>query len=612
MVGVAMAALVAMTVAFSHHWRHGRERWTHADGDAHSHYWFAYRLADDVRRLDAIQWLEDINSARMWPPLHGLIASGFLVALGPDVRFAVLPSLISWGATIILSFLIARRLAPRAGVLAGLLPAMLLIASSSHRWMATDIMLDTLGGALTLAILLAYLRWREQPTLRRSAVLGTLLTLLFLEKYHYYAMIALPLFIVEIVRAREPIIRWLMTQDRSTLAGWLNHERRRPTTWLLLAIASTAATIAITGGGVLTIGSWTIAARDSRNLLHALWLIVLLRAVGWRLREGGAAIAAWSPSLRGIFYSHVVPLSLWFALPLRLGYLVYFLTKRHTSAEYIGLAGGAKLYWSWAQEFYHPAPWIASIVLALTLLAVWKYRQARPGIEAVLLFVLIAGFATIAHPHKMSRCLHTWIGAAWILAGVGMVSIIRAKRSWLEGPVALIPLLAIAMAIPFFYPDAGKNTDSTAKIGRPCLLDLPDYYLPMLEGKRSVAIWGTLPMASFESWTYQQRFPLAPRPEVILKHFGSGREENQRRFDDWIKKTSIDAMVLIDVDEQSPFQFPDFPQYAQFRELVAGQQAFRLTSQKTFASHGATISIYERATGPSAIQLTAQPISQAR
>src|SRR2546425_535233 len=82
-------------------------------------------------------------------------------------------------ATVILGFLIGRRLLPEAGTAAGLLAAIFIMLSPAHRAFATDIMLESMGAALTLLCLLRYLIAVQENHPARGRWLGLSLTLLF-------------------------------------------------------------------------------------------------------------------------------------------------------------------------------------------------------------------------------------------------------------------------------------------------------------------------------------------------------------------------------------------------------------------------------------------------
>ena len=133
----------------------------------------------------------ELDSARMWPPLHGVLAAAVLLAAGPDYRWAVLPSVVGWVAAVFFACLSARRAVRRGRDLAGLVAALFVLVSPAYRAYATDVMLESLGTGLSMAALYCYLTTVQgrgaSPWPARW--LGLVLTLLFLHKYNYWTLV---------------------------------------------------------------------------------------------------------------------------------------------------------------------------------------------------------------------------------------------------------------------------------------------------------------------------------------------------------------------------------------------------------------------------------------
>ena len=79
--------------------------------------------------------------------------------------------------------------------MAGLVAALFIAASPAHRAYATDIMLESLGAALSLLALYCYLLTVQgQPDeTGKARCLAAALLLLFLEKYNYWLLVVLAL-----------------------------------------------------------------------------------------------------------------------------------------------------------------------------------------------------------------------------------------------------------------------------------------------------------------------------------------------------------------------------------------------------------------------------------
>ena len=155
--GVAALVVSLSALLYARFLTQPRQLWTNSTHDRNAHYLTALTMAEAVRHGRPYVLLREVNGARVWGPLHGLLAAAVLAVGGFDYRLAVLPSLAGWVATALFAFLAARRAAPRYGNLAGLAALLLVLAGPAHRGYATDIMLESLGACLSLAVLYFYL-----------------------------------------------------------------------------------------------------------------------------------------------------------------------------------------------------------------------------------------------------------------------------------------------------------------------------------------------------------------------------------------------------------------------------------------------------------------------
>ena len=188
---VLLAALAAAAFAYVHFLQVSRHLWDGASHDRNAHYDFALQMASDLRLGRVVEFITELDSARMWPPLHGILAATVLLAAGPDYRWAVLPSLAGWAAAVFFACLSARRAVRRGRDLAGLVAALFVLVSPAYRAYATDVMLESLGAGLSMAALYCYLTTVQgrgaSPWPARC--LGLVLTLLFLHKYNYWTLV---------------------------------------------------------------------------------------------------------------------------------------------------------------------------------------------------------------------------------------------------------------------------------------------------------------------------------------------------------------------------------------------------------------------------------------
>src|SRR5688500_11028038 len=115
-------------------------------------------MALDLREGKLLQLLHHFDvGSRMWGPLHPTLMAPVLALGGIDYRLGVIPSLTGWIGAALFGFLAARRAAPNGGNVAGFIAALFILASPAHGAYATDTMLESLGGCLTLAVIYCYL-----------------------------------------------------------------------------------------------------------------------------------------------------------------------------------------------------------------------------------------------------------------------------------------------------------------------------------------------------------------------------------------------------------------------------------------------------------------------
>src|SRR5205807_311774 len=126
-----------------------------------------------------LHFLKEVDTARIWGPLQDVLAALIVAGTGGDYRVAVLPSLAGWVMSAVFAFLLARRAVTRGGNLAGQAAALLVLVSPSHKAFATDLMLESLGAGLTLAVLYFYVAAIQDGGISAGRWLGLSLTLIF-------------------------------------------------------------------------------------------------------------------------------------------------------------------------------------------------------------------------------------------------------------------------------------------------------------------------------------------------------------------------------------------------------------------------------------------------
>jgi hypothetical protein len=600
---VLAGAVLLGLFAYHQYLEVARQRWACAIHDRNAHYLLALNLAQDFRQGNGKQLLFDLDSAKTWPPLHGILAAVALAAGGMDYRLAVLPSWGAWVGTIVLSFLLARRMAPRGGNLAGLVAVAFLVGSPAHRVYATDVMLESLGAFLSLLVLYCYLVARQHPSHWANRGLALALTALFFHKYNYWFLALVALTTVEIASHRAACWDFM----RAAAAGidwrrWLHAQARRPGNYLLAAVLAILAALAFHGPIVIPLIN-QLVIHSPYNLIHVADIILFVRMARWWFRERAVWKARLDNGFRQMLAWHGLPIAVWFLLPRRLGYFLWYLLANNGETPRSNPLEGVSFYAGRWVEDYHLGLWSALIGVSLIGAAIASWRRLRPAGAAVLVFLLLAAVVTFPHPNRKSRFLHSWIAAGWVAAGVGLVNLVHgrvmARRPWARPWLATSAVAAIGLTqlpglvLAGHSPERGHNDDYVAASTR----DLSDFYLPHLADSRRALLLASIEIKQMLRWSFLERYPSRDRLEVEIKGLGVSAAEDQRCFANWLAATPCDVIVFVDVPNPSFFYGPTGQAddvADRLRGLLAAQADFQPVQRRTFLHYSCTVTVFRR------------------
>jgi hypothetical protein len=578
-----------------------RYLWDNPTHDRNAHYLYSLKLATDVRNGQVLQLLSDLNEARVWPPLHGVLAGAVLLAGGRDYRLAVLPSLAGWVLTVLFGFLVARRAVGRGGTLAGLIAALFIAASPAHRAFATDIMLESLGAALSLVVLYTYLLavQGQEDERWKGRCLGLALSVLFLEKYNYWLLVGLALAAAEFTARPRYFVQWAGdTLGSVPWRRWASAQLRHPLTYALAAVLLLVGVVSWHGDQPFTWGELRISLYPPHNLLHLAYVLVFVRLTAWWWQTGRRRVRRLDDRVRQVVLWHVCPLAVWFLLPKHPSYFLWYLSLANAAPEQpIDLLRGIRQYGAWLIEDYHCDPKWAMLSLGMCAAGLMAWRRVRPGGRAVLLFVIIAAGLAVAHPNQKSRNLHSWMAAVWVMAGMGAATLLYHGRwprlaSWLGG--ALVTVLA-GMQLPALLA-AGHSPEGGLHPASFSMLDAIDTYLPDLDHSRRTLILTSVPLKPLAQWTFLERYGRFAGLEEYWYGFGAPGEENRRGFEQWLRTTDCETLVYCDriASRDWADAGPECELHAELRDLVRTQRAFRLIRQTDFPAYACRIQVWRR------------------
>ena len=606
--GLLILTLILSIRLYARYLPGSRGQWVVLMHDRNAHLLQSMVLALDLRYLDLVNFISDLNRARVYPPLFGMLAAPFLAVGGFDYHLAALVSLAGWIVTVYLVFLLTRELAPANRCTAALLAALFALRSPAHQAYATDIMLESVGACLTLFALYLYiLSHNKRSGASNFTWLACGLTALFFLKYNYWCLTVINILLWEAIsrygELRSSLQRLWVLGDLRVL---LLRELRHPIGWVLVGIVGIASILLLSGGWQFSWAGQPVRVKASLNLAYAFFLILWVRValVSWRHREHIRPLVGD----RGVrlIWCHILPISAWLLWPQKLQYFLRLL---------LGPSGSTKAqraaYWSWETlsfypralvREYHDNAWTALAAISLALLAFVQMSRLSAHARLLLLFLSATAILTTLHPNHQSRYLHTWAPLLWVAGAVGLAVTLGygPRPGFVRTAVSsgIMWGLIIAVAIS---PLASAFTREGSAVHRSevaTALDLSDYYLPRIGCYAHISIFSTVPLSQFAWWTYLQRYPSQRSHLTVgLKRFGDSVLLNQAQFAEWLRQTSSQAIVFIDIPPGSFFYWPGEENHQQYRSLVQSQEMFREVGRRVFPQYGSTVSILARGEG---------------
>src|SRR5262249_5118673 len=163
--------------------------------------------------------------------------------------------------------------------------------SPALRAFATDIMLESLGAALTLAALYFYVGARQERSAWRGACCALLLLALFLTKYNYWTLLTAGLLLGALWEFRPFLGGAVRSPWRR--GGWwrgLAGQLRHPLTYLLLPAFGFALYVQWVGGLTFTLAGKPLKLDSLDVPAEICFVLLLLRVLPWWWRRGRHAV----------------------------------------------------------------------------------------------------------------------------------------------------------------------------------------------------------------------------------------------------------------------------------------------------------------------------------
>jgi len=552
--GAVLVAVVIAGMLFADYYAAPDLLWRAFHHDRNSHFSFGLDLALALRHFDLAWFFGELDKAKVWPPVHGLVLSAVLTVGGIDHRLAILPSLIGWVMTIAFVWLIARSLfADRvAGLFAAAIAAVLTAASPAFRLIAADVMLEGLGAGLSALALWAYLRAFARPGDRmRWRLLAIVLTLLFFHKGNYWGLMVAAL----AVSFASEHARRALALARAALAGIepaaaIRRAVRDPLLWLLALLLAVVGYLYWRGPTALLLFGRPVSLYPPENLTTAAYAVLFVWSVLLWRRQRAVIDAGLGCPGRALLYWHLLPVAISFLLPRRLSRFLWFVGPANNPNAPFDPAQAARFYWDAFADGFHVAPWVAVLAVALAAIGAARIRTLTPGARAVFIFAALALLGVVLHPQHQGRFLSSWVFAAWICAGAGagvvLAGLLRRYSPAVRSVAAIALVALLAGATAWHRTPAAAYAYSLHPDSGPTDLDLVRPYLAELDGARQVGFVTTFGVSKLFSWVLSERCRCRVLIEDLQIDHARSREEARDLTAERIGRASARIFVTID------------------------------------------------------------------
>jgi hypothetical protein len=608
--GVALLILISSVALYRQFLQDAPMLWSTSSHDRNGHYLRSQEFAHALRPFSPRSLINQLHMATVWPPFHPLVTGIFLTVTKVDYRLAVLPSLAAWAATCWLVFLLARRLAPLHGELAGMVALLFTIASPAYRAFAVDIMIESMGAALTLATLYFYVSTLQDRSVWRGRCFALCLLALCLTKYNYWLLVVQGLMLHTLwahrVFLRDAVQRWYRSGGfKHELIVQLSH----PMTYLLIPAFALAGYVQLIGRATFTLTGHVVNI-DSMSVPGSLcFVLVLLRVLPWWRRSGRHTAAKLDVPGPQLVHWLIYPLSVWFLWPKKVGIFIWSVTctQHGRKGPYSPWIGNLNYYWDWLREDYHANLAALVLVLVLIVLAYLGWRRCAKGSSVVFVFLAVAALLTNYHSANRSRFLHSWLAAGWVVAGVGAAlawesiasrarafSLPNRRRVAAAAPIAALIGLAGLQGRSLVSPGHAEEGGTTAYT--PSLLPLVDKLKPSLASAQHPVLVCGEPFELLLDWRLgESRNPwhkLRVPPRELLA------PGTDHQLDDWVQHNAGDVLVVVEFPHAPFWVFCPGFEVEKLRAYLRSSSEFVLESEWPFQAGGVGSAQLWRHTSP--------------
>ena len=157
---------------------------------------------------------------------------------------------------------------------------------------------------------------------------------------------ALSLVAAEFTRRSALSISWIRQLASMALSRscWRT-QARNPLNYLIVLCGGLALLVLATGGTSLTLAGKHISVQSAHNLVHVAFILFFVRLCWWWRSRGRTWIRTVAAPVHSLAYWHFWPMALWFLLPKRLGYFLFYVSPANGANSESGFFNGLHSYW---------------------------------------------------------------------------------------------------------------------------------------------------------------------------------------------------------------------------------------------------------------------------
>jgi hypothetical protein len=366
-----------------------------------NHGWEDYHLlvTGQIPRLFWDVWLQGY-----WPPVLSIYQVPFYLSLGGRLESGLRAALAAFVLTGLLGCALMWRQWRAAAALPAALLLALLISSPYLLAYASVTMTEILGAAAQLAVLVAYVGYRQHPTRSAARAFAVSLTVLFFTKYNYFFLLVVPLVIYE----------WLERPARPTGASALERLRRStraalasPAVWLLALYFAALLIVIRTGGFDFHVAGKRISVHTIGNSGHVVLYLLLARL--WylhrRQRIPWDRFVSADRRVRPLLVWFTVPVTIWLASPYPNHIRDFSNLVINRPLGESTIRSGMAIYVDALRHAYFYSEWVLLCVIGVFAIAAVRYRQQPPLMQWLILAIPLQFAAIALHQTRFPRFL---------------------------------------------------------------------------------------------------------------------------------------------------------------------------------------------------------------